>query len=85
MDGLRYEPGIGGRKGKWRATERARLTDFDGSGTGVQGAPEGWGKAAEMCSATGDGGSVAEVGTEMEWSVTSIDCLMCGDRDRIAD
>lgn len=47
MEGLRYEPGIGGRK-EGRATERVRLTDFDEPGTGVEGGPEGRDKAVPM-------------------------------------
>ena len=72
MEGLRYEPGIGGRK-EGRTTERARLTDFDGPGTGVEGSPEGRGKAAAMWPVRG-GGSVGKVGTERERPAFLIDC-----------
>jgi len=73
MEGLRYEPGIGGRK-EGRTTERARLTDFDGPGTGVEGSPEGRGKAAAIWPVRGGGGSVGKVGTEMEGLAFLIDC-----------
>jgi len=73
MEGLRYEPGIGGRK-EGRTTERARLTDFDGAGTGVEGSPEGRGKAAAMRPVRGGGGSVGKEGIEMERSAFLIDC-----------
>lgn len=41
MEGLENAPGMGGRKEKGRATERARVTDFDGPGVGVEGGLEG--------------------------------------------
>jgi hypothetical protein len=73
MEGLKYEPGIGGRKAG-RTTERARLTDFDGAGTGVEGSPEGRGKAAAMGPVRGGGGPVDKVGIEMVRSPFLIDC-----------
>ena len=73
-EGLRYEPGIGGRKERGRATDRAWLTDFDGPGTGVEGGPERRGKAAAMCPVAGGGGSATKTGTEMERSAFLIDC-----------
>jgi hypothetical protein len=48
MEGLRNAPGIDGRKEKGRAVERARLTGFDEPGVGVEGGPEGRGKATAM-------------------------------------
>jgi hypothetical protein len=84
-EGLRYEPGIGGRKERGRATDRAWRPDFDGPGTGVEGGPEGRGKAAAMCPVAGAGGSTTKTGTEMVRSAFLIDCRIRWDGDRIAD
>lgn len=81
IEGLRNAPGIDGRKEeKGRATERARLTDFDGPGVGVEGGLEGRGKATVMGPAASRGESVAKVSTDMG-DLATLSGSVCEDGD----
>jgi len=77
-DGLSNAPGIRRREG--RATERARLTDFDGPGTGVEGSSAGRVKATSS-----RGESVAMLRTKVVKPAFPVDCCACGDGDRGLD
>jgi hypothetical protein len=80
MVGLRKAPG----KEKGRAAERARLTDFDGPGVGVEGGPEGRGKGMAMGPVASWGEPAAKVSTEIGKAFLS-GCCMCEDGDRGGD
>ena len=85
IEGLKNAPGIDGRKEeKGRATERARLTDFDGPGVGVEGGPEGRGKATAMGPVASWGESVVKVFTDMGNLATLSGCV-CEDGDGEVD
>jgi hypothetical protein len=73
-------PGIRGRKGKGRATERARLTGFDGPGTGVDGSSEGRDKATSC-----RGESVDMLRTKVGLPAVPVDCCVFGYGNRGPD
>jgi len=73
--GLRKPPG----KEKGRAAERARLTDFDGPGVGVEGGLEGRDKAIAMGPVASWGESAAMVFIEMGRLAVLSGCCMCED------